>query len=84
MTLNLKLKEDKKTGQVKASGNITVGQTTDDVRDGKVTGNKLTFVAGTAPAPIYEYAAELNGDEIKVSRTAAGRGGQPLVFSLKR
>ena len=84
VTLNLKIKEDKKTGEVKASGNITVGETTDDVKDAKIQGNMITFTAGHAPAPIYQYTGELSSDEIKITRASSGRGGQPVQFSLKR
>jgi hypothetical protein len=83
ITLNIKTKEDKKSGEVKATGNITIGETTDDIKDGKIEGNKITFTAGRAPAPIYSYSGELSGDEIKLTRSAGGRGGGQQ-FTLKR
>ena len=82
VTLNLKTKDN----DTKASGNVTIGETTDDVKDGKIDGNKITFRAGTSPAPIYEYAGELNGDEIRMTRSApaGARGGGSVQFTLKR
>jgi hypothetical protein len=81
VTLNLKTK-DKDT---KATGNITVGETTDDVKDGKIEGNRITFRAGRSPAPIYEYKGELNGDQLIMTRTPpAGARGATVNFILKR
>ena len=84
ITLNIKLKEDKKANETKASGNITIGETTEDIKDGKVQGNTITFTAGRSPAPIYEYIGELNGDEIKMTRKDPARNGPGTQFTLKR
>jgi len=79
ITLRVKVKNDK------ASGNFSVGNTTDDVKEGHIEGNKLTFKTGTSPAPIYDNVAVLNGEELKITRTASGgRGGRPAEYVLKR
>jgi len=84
ITLNIKLKEDKKANEVKASGNITIGEMTEDIKDGKVQGATITFTAGRAPAPLYEYTGELSGDEIKMTRKDPSRNGPGQQFTLKR
>jgi hypothetical protein len=86
VTLNIKAKEDKKEGDIKATGNITIGETTEDVREGKIDGNKLSFSTGKAPSPVCEYKGELNPEtmELKMSRNAAGASGAGVQFTLKK
>jgi hypothetical protein len=68
----------------KATGNFTMGSSNpEDIREGKIAGNKLTFKTGTPPAAIYDYDAVLIGGDLNVTRTAAGgRGGRPQTFTL--
>ena len=69
----------------KATGNFTMGSASpEDIREGKIAGNKLTFKTGTPPAAIYDYDAVLIGEDLNVTRTAeGGRGGRPQSFTLK-
>jgi len=69
----------------KATGNFTMGSASpEDIREGKIAGNKLTFKTGLAPATIYDYDAVLIGQDLTVTRTAeGGRGGRPQTFTLK-
>jgi len=79
--LNLKQSKDNKL-----SGNITIGeQNPEDVKEGKVVGNTISFKAGRAPQPIYEYYGELKDGELALTRNASGgRGGpQQIVLSKK-
>jgi hypothetical protein len=81
VTLNLKTK-DKDT---KASGNITVGESNpEDVKEGRIEGNRIMFSAGRAPAPLYEYTGELRGDELFMERWVSGTKGAVTAFTLKR
>jgi hypothetical protein len=81
ITLRIKVNKEKD----KATGNFTMGSSApEDIRDGKIAGNKLTFKTGLAPAAIYDYDAVLIGEELSVTRTAeGGRGGKPQAFTLK-
>jgi len=83
ITLRVKVnKEGKASGNfsIKSGGNTT----TDDVRDGHVEGNKLTFKTGASGQTIYENEAVMIGADLSVTRTASGgRGGRPMVFTLK-
>jgi hypothetical protein len=69
----------------KATGNFTMGSSApEDLREGKIAGNKLTFKTGLAPAAIYDYDAVLIGEDLAVTRTAeGGRGGRSQMFTLK-
>ena len=69
----------------KASGNFTMGSATpEDIREGKIAGNKMTFKTGLAPSTIYDYDAVLIGEDLNITRTAeGGRGGRPQSFTLK-
>lgn len=69
----------------KATGNFTIGSSSpEDIREGKIAGNKLTFKTGLAPSAIYDYEAVMNGEDLNVTRTAeGGRGGRPQTFTLK-
>ena len=79
ITLRVKVKKDK------ASGNFTVGSTTDDIKDGHIEGNKLTFKTGLSGQPLVENVAVLQGEELTITRTTPGaRGGRPTVYVLKR
>jgi hypothetical protein len=89
--LNIKAKEDKKAGTTKVTGNITVAAAggegnTEDIRDGKVEGNKITFTTGKSPNPVCEYSGELNPEtkELKLSRVLAGSTAQGATFTLKK
>jgi hypothetical protein len=81
ITLRVKVNKEKD----KATGNFTMGSSApEDIREGKIAGNKLTFKTGLAPAPTYDYDAVLIGEELSVTRTAeGGRGGRPQTFTLK-
>src|SRR5947208_308956 len=48
-----------KDNDTKAVGNISVGEVTVDIKDGKIDGNKITFKAGEVPA-VYEYSGTLD------------------------
>jgi hypothetical protein len=75
-----------KVNKEKASGNFTIGSSSpEDIREGKIVDNKLTFKTGLAPAPIYDYEAAINGDDLSVTRTPeGGKGGRPQMFTLTR
>lgn len=81
ITLRVKVNKEKD----KATGNFTIGESSpEDIREGKITGNKLTFKTGLAPAAIYDYDAVLIGEDLTVTRSAeGGRGGRPQTFTLK-
>jgi len=82
VALNIKTKDD----DTKAVGNITIGETTDDIKEGTIQGDMITFKAGTSSA-IYQYSGTRDGDQIMMTRTspASGeRGGQSIQFVLKR
>jgi hypothetical protein len=80
ITLRVKINKEK------ASGNFTMGTAAaEDIREGKIDGNKLSFKTGLAPATIYDYEAVLIGEALSVTRTSeGGRGGRPQVFTLMR
>ena len=73
----------------KASGNFSMkpsggNMTTDDVREGRVEGNKLTFKTGASGQSIYDNEAVMIGADLQVTRTpAGGRGGRSMIFMLK-
>lgn len=68
VALNLKQSKDNKL-----SGNITFGESESlDVKDGRVDGETITFKAGRAPQPIYEYKGELKGEELTLTRSGNG------------
>jgi hypothetical protein len=82
VTVNISTKDN----DTKAVGNITTGETTDDIKDGKIDGDTISFKAGTSSA-LYEYKGTRDGDQIMMTRTspASGeRGGQTIQFVLKR
>jgi hypothetical protein len=81
VTINIRTKDD----DTKAVGNITIGETTDDIKDGKIDGDTITFKAGT-PSALYEYKGTRDGDQIMMTRTspAGERGAQTIQFVLKR
>jgi hypothetical protein len=56
------------------------------VKDGKVEGNTITFKAGRAPQPTYEYKGELKDDTLTLTRLApeGGRGGRAQDYVLKK
>jgi hypothetical protein len=79
VTLNLKRSKDNKV-----SGNITFGEgQTEDVKDGRVTGNSITFKSGRAPQ-IYEYIGELKGDELILTRVSSDGRTRPQEMVLKK
>ena len=81
VTLRVKVNKEKD----KATGNFTMGSSApEDLREGKIAGNKLTFKTGLSPATIYDYDAVLIGEDLTVTRTAeGGRGGRSQMFTLK-
>jgi hypothetical protein len=81
ITMRVKVNKEKD----KATGNFTMGSSMpEDIREGKIAGNKLTFKTGTPPGAIYDYDAVLIGEDLTVTRTAeGGRGGRPQTFTLK-
>ena len=80
ITLRVKVNKDK------ATGNFTIGTSAaEDIHEGQIVGNKLTFKTGLVPATIYDYEAVLIGEDLSVTRTAeGGRGGKPSLFTLNR
>jgi hypothetical protein len=82
VSLNLKQSKDDKV-----SGNITIGESNpDDVKEGRVVGNTISFKAGRPPQPIYEYYGELKEDELVLTRNLPGARGsapQQVVLSKK-
>jgi len=85
-TLNIKAKEDKKAAEVRLSGNITIGETTEDVRDGRIDGVKITFTTGKPPNPVCQYAGEVNPEakELRMTRTTMGSTAPGIPLTLKR
>jgi hypothetical protein len=79
ITLRVKVNKEKD----KATGNFTWGGTTEDIHEGKIAGNKLTFKTGLPPATIYDYDAVLIGEDLTVTRTAEGGRGKPQTVTLK-
>jgi hypothetical protein len=80
VTLNLKQSKDNKV-----SGNITFGDggQAEDVKDGRVSGNSITFKSGRAPQ-IYEYIGELKGEELYLTRVGSDGKTRPLEMVLKK
>lgn len=80
VTLNLKQSKENKV-----SGNITLGESdTNDVKEGKVDGNILTFKAGRAPAPILDYKAELKDGQITLTSTSSDGRGRATEYVLTK
>jgi hypothetical protein len=82
--VSLNLKQSKEN---KLSGNITFGEgNADDVKEGKVEGDRMTFSAGRAPQPIYAYTGEMKGDELVLTRIAplGDRGPRTTEYVLKK
>jgi hypothetical protein len=80
VTLNLKQSKENKI-----SGNITLGETdTNDVKEGKVDGNVLTFKAGRAPAPILDYKAELKDGQMTLTSTSSDGRGRATEYVLTK
>ncbi len=86
VTLNIKAKEDKKAAEIRLGGNITIGETTEDVRDGRIDGVKITFTTGKPPNPVCQYAGELNPEtkELRMTRTTMGSTAPGIPLTLKR
>jgi hypothetical protein len=86
VTLNIKTKEDKKTAAIKLTGNITIGDTTEDVRDGKIAGSKISFTTGKPPNSVCQYAGELDAEtkELRMTRTIIGNAAPGIPLTLKR
>jgi len=80
VSLNLKQSKDNKI-----SGNILFGEgNADDVKEGKVDGNTITFKAGRAPQPIYQYKGELKENQLVLTRTTPDGKGRPTEFVLTK
>ena len=80
--VSLNLKQSKEN---KVSGNITFGEAEpNDVKEGKVDGNILTFKAGRAPQPIYEYKGELKDNELILTQDSPGGRGRTQQFVLTK
>jgi hypothetical protein len=82
ISLNLKQSKDNKL-----SGNITIGSgEADDVKEGRVEGERFSFSAGRSPQPIYAYSGEMQGDELLLTRIApaGGRGPRTTEFVLTK
>jgi hypothetical protein len=80
--VSLNLKQSKEN---KVSGNITFGEgESNDVKEGKVDGKILTFKAGRAPQPIYEYKAELKDNELILTQDSPGGRGRTQQFVLTK
>jgi hypothetical protein len=80
VSLNLKQSKDNKI-----SGNIVFGENNaDDVKDGKAEGNTITFKAGRAPQPIYQYKGELKDNQLVLTRTSPDGKGRPTEFLLSK
>jgi hypothetical protein len=77
VTLNLKQSKDK------VSGNITIGTQTEDVKDGRLSGNTITFKSGRAPQ-VYEYIGELNGEELRLTRHSSDGRTRPQEIILRK
>ena len=80
--VSLNLKQSKEN---KVSGNITFGEAEpNDVKEGKVDGNILTFKAGRPPQPIYEYKGELKDNELILTQDSPGGRGRTQQFVLTK
>jgi hypothetical protein len=80
VSLNLKQSKDNKL-----SGNIVFGDSDAyDVKEGHVEGNTITFKAGRAPQPIYEYKGELKENSLTLTRTAPDGRGRPQDYVLTK
>lgn len=80
-TLNLKhnLKDNK------ISGNIVIGETVFDVKEGRVEGNKITFKAVTIGQSVEYTAVMLKEGELTLtSNPPAGGRGRPTEYILKK
>jgi hypothetical protein len=79
VSLNIKQSKDNKI-----SGNIVFGDSDAyDVKEGRIEGNTITFKAGRAPQPIYEYMGELKDNTLTLTRAAEGRG-RPQEYVLTK
>ena len=68
-------------------GKFTTGGLTEDIREAKFVGNKLTFKTGVPPAPqINDYEAILDGEYLKVTWTPEWNGvrGRQQTFTQMR
>jgi hypothetical protein len=81
--VTLNLKHNAKDNKV--SGNIVVGETVFDVKEGKVEGNKITFKAVTIGQPVVEYTAVMlkEGELNLTSKPTDGRG-RATEYILKK
>lgn len=80
VALNLKVSKENKV-----SGNVTFGESdTNDVKDGKIDGNILTFKAGRSSTQMTEYKAELKENEIILSQVTTGGPGRPQEWVLTK
>ena len=81
VTLNLKhnVKDNK------VSGNIVIGETVFDVKEGKIEGNKITFKAVTIGQPTVEYTGVMlkEGELTLTSKPTDGRG-RATEYVLKK
>jgi hypothetical protein len=86
VVLNIKAKEDKKAAETRLTGNLIIGDSTEDVKDGKVDGVRISFTTGKPPNAICKYAGELSSDssELRMTREAAGKAAGEIHFTLKR
>jgi len=55
-----------------------------DVKDGKVDGNTITFKAGRAPQPIYDYKGELKDSQLVLTRNSPDGKGRATEFVLTK
>ena len=80
-TLMLKASGSTLTGTFAAPGRGGAEPMPVEIKDGKVDGNKFSFTvtAGRGPA---KFEGEVDGDQIKGTRTPEGREGRP--FTAKR
>jgi hypothetical protein len=85
VVLNIKAKEDKKAAETRLTGNLTIGDSTEDVKDGKVEGVRLSFITGKPPNAVCKYAGELDSDssELRMTREAVGNAAGEIHFTLK-
>jgi hypothetical protein len=81
--VTLNLKHNAKDNKI--SGNIVVGETVFDVKEGKVEGNKITFKAVTIGQPVVEYTAVMlkEGELNLTSKPTDGRG-RATEYLLKK
>jgi uncharacterized membrane protein len=69
----------------KISGNIVVGETVFDVKEGKVEGNKITFKAVMTSQPTVEYTAVmLKEGELTLTSKPTGERGRATEYILKK